>query len=247
MMRYLLYFFLILSAIAARGQKTIIVSDAESMQRIGGQVYFLEDTTGELSLKDILTSNHQKQFQRHTKEVFKAKVTGASYWFKLKVRNETKDDIWLEIGDGYSNWYIDFYAPDENGGFKEAVELGTYRPQENKQLPSDYYCVKLAESENQQERTYYFRVKSLFPQTNLYQIGTTKAIVKHHNLTDYVVAAFVSLMLSMILYNLFLFISIKNKLYLFYILYLIFLLPEVPFNLGYSIFDNLWLWENAYL
>lgn len=247
-MRYYLFYFCfcLWGLTAAHAQSPMIsISGGEQMQRIGTEIQVLEDPSGKLQFSQVRSAVYQNKFQPHEKEVFKTPATESVFWIRFTARNESNQDIWFEIGDPYSTWYADFYAPDPEGNYGQPIELGALRPAENKRLPSSYYCVRLAE--DQQIKTYYLRIQGFFPKAHLFQVGTTKAIVRHHNRTDYIVAGFTGLMIAMILYNLFLFLSITNRLYLYYILYLAFLLPEVPFNLGYPFFDDPWFWEYAHL
>lgn len=223
--------------------KSVVIAQREDMQLIGEELQYYEDKTQDLSIEEVIKLSDQGEFQRHGKVVFN-RSSGASYfWFQLTVKNETGEDLWLQVGDAFSTWYLDFYAPNSKSEYGKPLQLGSLRPQENKLFPSNYYCVPLAKGSDNELKTFYLRVSGSFPKTHVFQIGTKLALTKLTKKHNYVVAAFVGVMLSMIIYNLFLLFSIRERVYLYYVAYLICILVMTPFAHGHPLFYADWFWN----
>ncbi len=82
-----------------------------------------------------------------------------------------------------------------------------------------------------------------FPKTHIFQLGSKDAFIKKLKKHDYIQAGFLGVMLSMILYNLFLLISTKEKLYLVYVVFSSVTIFVVPFDSGDPLSSKKWLWE----
>lgn len=88
-------------------------------------------------------------------------------------------------------------------------------------------------------KTYYLRIDSKHPVVLAFFVGSNGAINKAINRLSFILGAYLGILLSVFFYNLFLFISIKDKNYLFYILYII-LLGLAQYTLAGYAFKYLW-------
>ncbi|WP_299461403.1 7TM diverse intracellular signaling domain-containing protein [uncultured Microscilla sp.] len=243
----LAFFLFLMTSLVGYGQATrhvMAIQDKGKMSLIGEKTHFLKDEGGKLSLHDILKPQHQKKFQQIKQNVFTHPATEAVFWFKFRLENQTKKDLWLEIGSPFDTWYADFYAPTSSGVYPAPKLLGALRPQENNEYPSNYYCVLLVEKNDSTAKTYYLKVSGKMPHTRILRVGTVQALARHSNVYLYAVAIFVGLLLGMIIYNGFLFYSIKERVYLIYTLMLVMFLVTTPFENGYPLFYGDWLWHN---
>lgn len=221
----------------------MVIAMEDQLQFVGRHIYYFEDEFNQYSVEEILQFSDQGKFQLHDKDVFNKNPTTSDFWFRVTVRNETQGDLWLQVGDAFTTWYLDFYAPDSANEYGKPLQLGSLRPQKNKLFPSNYYCVPLSKGGDQETKTYYLRISGGFPRTHIFQIGTLGSLTDLNKEYDYIIAAFVGVMLSMIIYNTFLLFSIREKIYLFYVGYLVSVIIIVPFINGYPLFYADWLWN----
>ena len=241
--RLLCIFIFPLSCFAQIPQKTILIQQTQKAVSIGKQTLLLEDKSAQLSFQDILKGEQQKRFALLNKEVFNSPVSRSVYWFKFTIQNKTGQKLWLKIGDAFNTLYADFYAPNAQGAYNNPRKTGAMRPVENKEFPTKLYCVALNNTQSKQPQTYYLRVYGKFPKTYAFQIGTSLTIPQVARNLDYSMAAFVGLMLAMLIYNLFVYFSVKDKVYLFYVGYLLSMLWTVPLVQGYPFFEGTWQWD----
>lgn len=220
------------------------------MELIGQQVSFLKDTSAKLTLNDILKPEQQQRFQNQGKVIFNSDATSAAFWFKFVVKNKTNEDIWLKIGDGFASWYLDFYVPNKDSTtntYGAPKQLGSLRPQANREFPSHFYCVRLAKEDDHQTKVFYLRAKGNFPKVYTFQAGTTYALTHHLNVYEYIVAGFVVLILSMLVYNAFIWYSTRDKIYLNYLLALLGILMNITFDSGYPLIHHPLVWKYFFL
>ncbi|WP_299462569.1 7TM diverse intracellular signaling domain-containing protein [uncultured Microscilla sp.] len=226
------------------GQSTIVITQTQQMQLIGKQVLYYEDTTARLNLEDVRQPRVQQQFKPLNKDIFNQEPSQSVLWFKLIVQNKTGQDLWLETGDSFA-YYIDFYRPNAEGKYTSPIKLGVLRPKENKLVASNFYYVPLSKSDSVQ--TYYLRKAGDFTHYHVFQAGTPQALHKHIKVYDYILAGFLGVILSLALYNLMLFYSTKDKIYLIYVVYLLYSFVNVPFNNGYALFEGSFWWQYFYV
>jgi class 3 adenylate cyclase len=215
------------------GQYSIItLKDKESLLLCGKQTYYYEDVEGNLSVDKITSLSFQKKFQLHDKDVFARPNTKSTYWFKFSVENKSREDAWLEIGSTYA-WYIDFYAPDSNGFYSAKIQTGTMRSDSTKQYHVNLFWLPLNKTNETATKTYYIKVKESLSFELPLTVGTIRSLSKNKETNDYLTAGFIGLIIIMLLYNLFLYVSTKDHIYGLYIGYLFFMGISMPYANGY--------------
>jgi len=244
---------LILSAFDVSATEVTRLHQPQELQLIGKKITFLEDPTKILSISDILKVDNQQKFENNDKDVFTRPGTKSAFWFKIDFANETKEDAWLEIGSNYA-WYIDFYAPDSAGQYHSPIETGTMRPDANKLYDVNYFWLPLNRANENEVKTYYIRVISGLTFELPLHIGTIRSLTKNKYKSDYIAAAFIGIILIMLIYNLFIYISTKDHIYLFYLGYLFIMAFSMPYANGYPFVEhiNFWFidksfWNNYFL
>jgi hypothetical protein len=245
--------FLILLQINVFSQNTIHISNTQDLVKVGKDVLFLEDVAGDLSFEDILKEENQIKFKKNNHDVFSRPAMKSAFWFKFIIQNQSQESIWLEIGDTFSCWNLDFYAPDRNNQYPEPLLLGSLRPQKNKQFPSKYYCVELTKGKQTNAKVYYLKtygsskVQGNLTKTHVFRVGGVKALAKQAMTYDYMQSFFMGLMITMIITSLFILFSTREKTYLLYVFYLVNVLIVVSFVTSAPLFYHRWFWEYNYV
>lgn len=227
-------------------QKLINLTQVEDFIFIGESIEFLEDRTGKLTLKDILQK--QNNFKKCQSKIFKKQRKTSIYWFKFKIINNSNIDLWLDIGSVFFVWKADFYIQNSSGSYKLESKIGTFRPKKNRSLPYNRFYLKIPPSNR--EQIYYLRLDSGFASTNTFKIGNINSVILQQDYHDFMAVAFIGIIIALSFYNLFLFFSIKDKVYLFYIAYLLAAVIIIPYSSGFYTFSSSWflkyfsVWHN---
>ena len=236
---FLLTMLCLFYAIQTAFAQPIVLKAGGDLMVIGKSIEYLEDKDNNLSIQDILNPAYQNKFQEGNKDIFVHVATKSAYWFKITVSNQTMQDVWMDINTSYA-WYLDFYAPDINGEISELPKLtGTLRDISSKAFPANTFWLPLNKAGETSPKTFYFKIKTSAPLEVPILVGTINSLSINKDINDFLTAGFLGWMLIMFLYNLFLGISTKDRLYFYYIAYIFFFALASTHANNYSIFELL--------
>ncbi len=239
---FILVIFLIISGYSySSTQPCVKIKSEQSLQLIGKDLCYFKDTSANLGINEILYSGYQNKFKEYHKDVFNKPGTPSAYWFKFQVSNNLPEDLWLEVGSTYA-WYIDFYAPDSLNHYSSVIKTGTLRPDSSKFYDVNLFWLPLNKANDTIAKTYYLKVKSGLAVELPMHVGTTKALYKNKTTNDFITAGYVGLMIIIFLYNLFIYVSIRSKIYLYYLAYIFIMLFSLPYSNNYPFIQEIHFW-----
>ena len=233
-----LFWFLILFGLKLKAENIIKIHDPNQLVLAGTAISYLEDEDGARTVADILQIENQELFQSHNEGVFNRPGTKSAFWFKVTVQNTSGEDAWLEVGSNYA-WYIDFYAPDSTEEYTAVIQTGTMRPEENKMYDVNSFWLPLGKANETEPRTYYLRIVSGITFEMPMQVGTIRSLSSNKFTNDFLLAAFIGIVLVMLIYNTFIYLSTKDHIYIFYLGYLLFIGITVPYANGYPFIEKI--------
>ncbi len=232
---FLLIFITNYAFLLAQNTDSVIVFDNESeILNIGRQVYLLEDKEGELTIEDIQKPQYQRLFKKSERKVPNFNTTQSKIWVKFVLSNQTDEKLYLEISQAMA-WYIDFYKPDSTGKPVLTTETGMMRPLKNREVATNFFLFELSKSPTPQ--TYYFSIQSERTLTIPLIIATKEGIIEKNYPYSWFFGTFTGILLVMLFYNLFIYFSIKDTIYLFYCAYIIvsiFFINYISGNYGHQ-------------
>jgi len=205
---------------ASSAQTTIVVSDTGSVTSIGRQAYYFEDKSITLPFEQILSAQYQRQFIPAVSEAPNFGITPHGIWCKAVIRNDTRGPVYLHIDNPILDT-ITFYKRNKDGTYT-VVESGThiYPPYRSFYLASFLFPLHLQPGDS---ATYYIRAAANSPMQLPLYAGTMKSFIKQLNGDELFHGCYYGIIIIMILYNLFLFFSIRDRVYLYYIAYALFI------------------------
>ena len=227
-------------------QDKIVITPQTPLLKIGKKVWFFEDKTNALRIQEIIKPEIQKRFQAQAKDVFNQSPANTTIWFKIVVQNQSKEDLFLAIGESFSTWYADLYRPNANNEYLQTKEYGSLRPKANNDLNSNFHCAFIAKGSETNTQVIYLKIFGSSPKNHVFQIGTFRALDKYLQVNDYIVTLFIGIILALLIYNLFIYYSAKDSIYFVYILYLGWVLFVATFTSGYPLIYKHWLWHYFY-
>lgn len=197
---------------------TIQVKQPDKAMLIGNQIYYLEDTSNQLTITDILSEKYQLGFRKNEKVIFARPATQSAYWLRITLDKHNIDDLALEFNSTFL-WHIDFYESIGNT-YKKTYQTGGLHSSSSKYKDVNWFWFPL-KNKTDNITTYYIRISSGAVMEAPIYIGSEESLYKKKTINDFLTAAFVGIMVIMFLYNFFLFISTKDKLYFPYLGYLV--------------------------
>ena len=199
--------------------------DAVDASRLGAQplalaahLDVLEDPSGSFTLEQVRAPALAQQFTRSsfTGEALNFGITPSAWWLRLQVVNTSDQPIerLLEVAHARLS-HLNFYAPQGDGSY-QAVETGTTEPFESRGYAHRHFVFSVP-LPPQAEQTLYLRVASttaFIVPARLWEPTAFHAYERN----DYAVQAwYFGITTAMALFNLLLFVRLKDWLYLQYV------------------------------
>lgn len=238
MIRFLLLSLSLLLSAAGFADEKITISRDLDARIVGNKVYYLEDESGNMTIEDVIKSN---DFVISENEIVNFQVSESYFWLKLTVENrDNSGENFIEIVQPLLD-YADFYHPASDGTY-QLLENGMRFPFYDRKYDKSVNFLYKLDLPPGAEKTYYFRIKSkeqiLLP---------VKVLSKESFYTDTMniniwFGLYCGVILIMFLYNLFVYISVRDKSYLYYVLHTLFVGITQATLTGYT---YKFLWPNS--
>jgi ABC-type multidrug transport system fused ATPase/permease subunit len=211
----------ILSALGLKAQRVVVINETikEHIFR-GEEVLFLEDSGEQLTFADITSEAYQAKFKVNKNYYPKNFNRSSVYWYKIKVKY-TKDltrasnfEFFDQITD-----HIEAFIPDGKGGYVSSV-AGADLPFKQRLYQHKNFEF-LINTASKGEHTYYFKVHSKDLVNVIIVLRTTERFIQY-TLTEYLTYGFFYGMIVIFsFHNLLMFLAVRRKQYLYYILYIL--------------------------
>jgi hypothetical protein len=191
----------------------LVFSDKNAVIPVNNGIKWFEDKSCRLIFKDVVDSERFKPYP----ERFPGLGVG-NYWLKFKVKNTTDITLlYFQIAHLRLD-EIELYTilP---GGKTQIQKTGTGYPFSFRKYQHQHFILELNIPKGT-TITCFIRVKSREMVLMPMYIGVPEKIIESLDVGDILFGVYSGIFLSMICYNLFLYFSIKDKIYLFYVLYI---------------------------
>ncbi|PKQ43190.1 sensor domain-containing diguanylate cyclase [Pseudomonas sp. YY-1] len=181
-------------------------------------VGMLEDAARGLTLEDVSSREVSERFryERVESSSFALGFTRSAYWFRLDVGNASDQSVTrLLVVDNPRISLVDAYVPDGQGGYR-AWFTGADRPQSGKAYDNRNFVFPLHLAAHSQQEV-YLRVESSIGLLVPLQLWSVQAFHAYER-EDYMArAGYMGIAIAMILFNLMLFIALRERIYLLYV------------------------------
>ena len=161
------------------------------------------------------------------------------YWFRFTLDFEHTNikDWLLEIPFSLLDTVV-LYEPTSSGGYKK-IEVGDRFVFSKRVVPVKNFLFPLVN--NQIKQTYFIYVNTRDSVQVPLEVWPEQEYISHYAESIGLQMAFFGAMLVMIIYNIFIYVSTRDKTYLFYISFIALMLL---FQLGVQGFSHQWFWPN---
>lgn len=185
-------------------------------------VAMLEDSSGALPFEAVSSADMTGRFHHEqiSSASFALGFTRSSYWFRLDVGNSSDQPLTrLLVVDNPRISLVDAYVPDGQGGYR-AWFTGADRPQGSKAYDNRNFVFPLYLPARSQQSV-YLRVESSIGLLVPLQLWTVEGF-KAYEREDYMArAGYMGIAVAMILFNLMLFIALRERIYLLYVTFVL--------------------------
>ena len=230
----LIYLFFVMAS-WAWAQEVIVVKNKNELIDISSSTYFFEDEAKEFSIKKKLDPDFDNKFEKGTQAIPNFGVVSYPIWCKFTIENQIGEKCFLSIKNAILDT-LTLYSPTPSGEYL-ATQIGNYVPNNDRDFNTNIFVFALSETPNPQ--TYYLRIVTNDNLALPMKVGSKDAVWYAVAKFYWLEALYLGILLFVIIYNLFIFLSLKDASYGYYVLFGIGLFLNASYNWGYlSIVSN---------
>ncbi len=228
---YVLLFCLLTNGANAQFLK---IEDPTSYELRCRSFVFLEDKTGEMTIQDVKAVN-TNQFVSYDLDVFNFGFTTSTFWLKTVIQNgSTLDEFMLEIGQTNTD-LVEFYYDDQVAIVSDLIKFNDREVKDPK--PIFRFPIKPG-----QTKAVYVKVEGQDELVVPIHVSGSETIRDKGQLRETLFGLFAGILAVMILYNLFIFLSLRTSIYFFYVINILPLFIGQSSLVGYA---NKFFWPNS--
>jgi two-component system NtrC family sensor kinase len=182
---------------------------------ISNQVAIFEDPTGKLSIQEVISKNN---FTPNNQKIANVGLTASRVWVKLQTyHTDTLEKAFLEVKNPAFD-RVTLYTPTSGNRYNKKYS-GQEIAISKRDFPHQNVIFQLKPG-NQDTLTSYLSIESVNPITLPVYIGNMRATIKSVWLEDVVFSLYIGLILTMFAYNIFIYFTVRDRSYLFYVIYI---------------------------
>jgi signal transduction histidine kinase len=229
------------SLVPALPPSLVRLTPAMSDVILGSYCLYLADSTKALTLNDILSPATQTRFNRSSENIPSFGLVKPTYWFVIHVQNTSPqiDDWLLEIAYPPLD-SVEIFTHDSAGKWSSVV-MGDLMPFSQRLVKTRTYVVPL-QLHDTLVHTIIIRVNTessmQMPMILRHSVQFAEATTR----TELVYGLFFGIMIALVLYNGFLYASLRSLYYAFYTFYIIMATLYLMVLNGYAL---QYLWSNS--
>jgi len=227
-LRQMLFFFLTLMSmfcvpLSGSAQPPLVLTDEQHEYPLGLYAVFFKDETRKLSIDDVTSPKYARQFMANSEEVPNFGLAHAACWVRFRVRNETRQTTHWRLQMAYPHIsYVDLYLPNpETYKDRFAVKRSGAKIPFHEWDTAHRLSVFTLVLPPQGERTYYLRVENDEGIILQMALWSDEAFFEHTCSEQLWYGFYFGSLIIMACYNLFVFISLRDRSYLYYVLFVI--------------------------
>jgi two-component system, sensor histidine kinase LadS len=220
-MRIGLIFWFVTMAAMAGAQGVIQVNDeVDETNFMPYAIPYYLDTTNSLSFFEISSKAFSNRFVTHPGYQNKDFRPNSSYWIRLQIRhNPNSSKLWLLEFYDQTIDLLEAYIPQSDGAFRKVI-MGDNIPFSERIIPHKNFEIPLTMNSDTVMH-YYFRVRSHDFADLRIALRSTNWFV-HYALNEYFLfGIFYGMILIIVLYNFLVFLAIRERKNIYYIVYLL--------------------------
>jgi signal transduction histidine kinase len=225
-LRYILVCILFGSApeVAAQSLTPVVVLDTGRSEQnvLGREIEYLEDASQALTLDSVLSAEYTRRFMPIRGLYPNFSYTSSAYWLKFRVvvRNTPQQGKWLIAAYYPSLDFLDVYVVLSSGNLA-ITRCGARVAWQQKILPHRHHLAPLPITEANETVTVFIRVQSRMTLAVPLEIISERRFADNERSEMIPMWMYYGIAIAMAIYNLFLFIALRDRAYLYYVAYVV--------------------------
>ncbi len=232
--------FLLSPQVASASTPVVLNEDVDKFL-LARHLYVLEDKEASLSLEDVLRDDVRAEFKLNKEGVENFGFVNSAFWVHFSVENPLHEDQELVLEEAYPHIdHLDVYL------FRGGRQVGSFKagdtfPFHRREVDYRSFLFELVVPA-QSTMNVYIRAKTEGAAQLPLTLWRPNALLEKINKEQTFMGVYFGIMTAMALYNLFLFIFLRDRNYLYYVAFVSSMILQ---QLGLSRMDMEFLWPNS--
>lgn len=226
-----------------RADTVALYTGAEALLRIDHGVFVYLDSTNTHQIDEVAGF----PFKEEVRGIPNLGITNSTVWVKLNLLNTTEDSLLYLSVRQPSIDQICLYRVDGSTGYNETC-LGETKPYHDRFIDNPAYTFPITLKKGEVQ-TYYFSVRSKDQIQLPILLGTSTAVFEENSKGNLLFGIYMGVILVMMLYNFFVALTVRDVVYIYYIIYIFFVGLTQAFFQGYAFKffwpNSIWLASNG--
>ncbi len=203
--------YLCIGPVSAQGLEGNILHHSDAIN-----IEILEDPRGELRIEDVAYSPMAQQFQTFSNPSFNYGITTKTIWLRLTLPPGTSDDLsFLEVVNPYLDM-VRMYTPDKYGFSTQ--QAGDSLPFNERPYAFRTFVFDLDTS--RESGVYYLQLMSSGNLHFMINLWSSKGFTEYASNSQLLIGLYFGLVIIMGFYNLLIYLTIREKAHLYYVIYI---------------------------
>ena len=198
--------------------RIITVDDNLTSRDVGPGLEYLEDREGSITIRDIVLPGRLPSFRESHETMPNFGLTGSAYWVRFTLNNPLDHEVLFDLVATYPLMDdIMLFVPAERNGFI-VKESGDIYPFNNREFDHAGFVFPLKQRPG--TATYYMRFKSVNAMVLDVKLYSRQELYRSDLINSGINGVYYGMLLIMLAYNLFIFLSVRGREYLYYVIYI---------------------------
>ncbi len=203
---------------------------------------YWKDANGDAQIDDVSHLLSQSAFNQISADHINFGITDSVVWLAINISVNSSNQ-YLSPGNESSVWEATLFAADSLGHYQRVSTYNhLYSADTEDFLPFRTLGIRLPEHSSGK---FLLRLKARRHRNYSLKTGNLSEMTSFLIQKEIIPVAFIAFMLCIFIYNIFLFASTKDIIFVPYLVYVLFILYAVPFHGGYVLFSTEWMWQGV--
>ncbi|TGK79128.1 guanylate cyclase [Leptospira noumeaensis] len=198
---------------------SIDLSEIFDKKSIGREIWILEDKSKSLTIEDVLKEETNQKFTLSKEEIPNFGQTNFYYWIKIPLENKNKTPVNRLLEIDYSNIDLVEVFSIANNTYQLTDQSGMMFPFSARNINNRNFIYPL-ELTGETSQTIYIKLYNGGGLSLPLTIWEKESFSSHYANVQHGLGLYYGVMLVMILYNFFIFLSVRDLSYLYYVTYI---------------------------
>jgi len=215
----ILLIFLYSKIVIAKDNGFTVYSESKMLLNIS-HIEMLEDPNNSFSFEQVLKS---QEFSLISQNIPNLGISKSSFWLKFEISNITNDSNLNLILEQPNLDEVELYILSPNNNEYQLIRKGEFEAfhHKNYQHPNYIFDISIPENES---RAYLLKIKSNEQIFLPLFISSVKSTIEYISKQDTLFSFYAGIILVMLLYNIFIYFTVRDNSYLYYAFYILFIL-----------------------